>query len=52
MPNRFRRELGLIFTWLLFPLVPVVLEDVYYSISVLNFSGSADPVPIPTSGTG
>ena len=30
MPNRFRRELGLILAWLIFPLVPVVLEDLYY----------------------
>ena len=47
MANRFRRELGLIFTWLLFPLVPVVLEDSYYAISVLNFSGSARSGPDP-----
>lgn len=30
MLNRFRRELGLILGWLIFPLVPVVLEDLYY----------------------
>jgi hypothetical protein len=31
LPNRFRRELGLIAGWLLFPLFPVVLEDMYCS---------------------
>ena len=47
MPSRFRRELGLIVAWLLFPLVPVVLEDIYYSISNLNLgrAGSAGPDP-------
>ncbi len=30
MANRFRREAGLIVAWLVFPLVPVVLEDLYY----------------------
>lgn len=29
LPNRFRKELGLIFGWFLFPLVPVVLENLY-----------------------
>jgi hypothetical protein len=28
--RRFRREIGLIVAWLVFPLVPVILEDVYY----------------------
>jgi hypothetical protein len=30
MAGPFRRELGLILAWLAFPLVPVVLEDLYY----------------------
>jgi hypothetical protein len=43
----YRRELGLILAWLLFPLVPVVLEDIYYSISNLNFGGTASGGPDP-----
>ena len=30
MTGGFRRELGLVLAWLIFPLVPVVLEDLYY----------------------
>jgi len=30
MANRFRRELGPVVAWLVFPLVPVTLEDLYY----------------------
>jgi hypothetical protein len=45
--NRFRRELGLIVGWILFPLVPVVLEDIYYSISNLNFIPAASAGPDP-----
>jgi hypothetical protein len=29
---RFRRELGLVVAWLVFPLVPVILEDLYYQV--------------------
>jgi hypothetical protein len=47
VPNRFRRELGLIVAWLLFPLVPVVLEDAYYGISNLNFSATTTIGPDP-----
>jgi len=42
--NRFRRELGLVVAWLVFPLVPVVLEDLY--CQACNFgSGRAGPEP-------
>ena len=47
MPNRFRRELGLIVAWLLFPLIPVVLEDVYYQFSNLNFIAISRAGPDP-----
>jgi hypothetical protein len=47
MPNRFRRELGLILAWLIFPLVPVVLEDVYYQVSSFNFDGARRVGPDP-----
>jgi hypothetical protein len=30
MGGGFRKELGLVLAWLIFPLVPVVLEDLYY----------------------
>jgi hypothetical protein len=30
--HRFRRELGLVIGWLVFPLVPVILEDIYYQL--------------------
>ena len=33
MARRFSRELGLIVAWLVFPLVPVVLADFYYTFS-------------------
>jgi MFS family permease len=47
VPNRFRRELGLVLGWLIFPVVPVVLEDLYFQVSDLDFSdsGSAGPDP-------
>lgn len=45
--NRYRRELGLIIAWLIFPLVPVVLEDAYYGISNLNFNAAATAGPDP-----
>ena len=36
MAGRFRREIGLIVAWLVFPLVPVILEDAYYGICTLE----------------
>jgi hypothetical protein len=45
--NRFRSELGLVVGWILFPLIPVVLEDIYYSISNLNFIAAASAGPDP-----
>ncbi len=47
MGRPFRRELALIVAWLVFPLVPVVLEDVYYQISVLNPQANARFGPDP-----
>ena len=47
MPNRFRKELGLILAWLIFPLVPVVLEDVYYQVSSFNLDGARPVGPDP-----
>jgi hypothetical protein len=38
--KRFRRELGLILAWLIFPLVPVLLEDSYFQAAN---SGGLDP---------
>jgi hypothetical protein len=43
----FRRELGLILAWLVFPLVPVVLEDLYYQICTFELFGSARIGPDP-----
>ena len=40
MLNRFRRELGLILGWLIFPVVPVVLEDFYFNA---GNGGGLDP---------
>ena len=45
--NRFRRELGLIVAWLVFPLVPVILEDLYYQTCNLNLLSSARVGPDP-----
>jgi hypothetical protein len=36
MAGRFRREIGLIVAWLVFPLVPVILEDAYYGRRFLS----------------
>ena len=36
MAGRLRREIGLIVAWLVFPLVPVVLEDWYYQICAFS----------------
>ncbi len=37
MTSRFPREIGFVLAWLLFPLVPVVLEDAYYGICNFEF---------------
>ncbi len=47
MANRVRRELGLILAWLLFPLIPVLLEDVHYTISNLELGDSSRAAPDP-----
>ena len=47
MPNRFRRELGLIIAWLVFPVIPVMLEDIHYSISNVEFGQSGRAAPDP-----
>ena len=44
---RYRRELGLILSWLAFPLVPVVLEDFYYQTCNLNVFSNAKFGPDP-----
>jgi hypothetical protein len=45
--HRFRRELGLVIGWLVFPLVPVILEDFYYQICNYNFEGVSLAGPDP-----
>jgi hypothetical protein len=45
--ERFRRELGLMFAWLIFPLIPVVLEDTHFGISSFGFLNSAGTGPDP-----
>jgi hypothetical protein len=40
VPSHFRRELGLILAWLVFPLVPVILEDMYYQTCNTELFGS------------
>src|SRR5436190_17271614 len=40
-------ELGLILAWLLFPLVPVILEDLYYQICNSELFGSGRLGPDP-----
>ncbi len=53
MAHRFRRELGLVIGWLVFPLVPVILEDFYYQTCNLNlFSSASRRVPIRAIGAG
>ena len=47
MAHRFRRELGLVVGWLVFPLVPVILEDFYYQICNLNFETVSKTGPDP-----
>jgi hypothetical protein len=41
----YRKEIGLAAAWLLFPLVPVVLEDLYYQIGNLGASSRFGPDP-------
>jgi hypothetical protein len=45
--KRFRRELWLILGWLIFPLVPVVLGDLYYQLSNFEFTQTARAGPDP-----
>jgi hypothetical protein len=45
--HRFRRELGLVIGWLVFPLVPVVLEDIYYQICNSKVFDTAPTGPDP-----
>jgi len=45
--HRFRRELGLVLAWLVFPLVPVILEDFYYQICNINLFSSTPTGPDP-----
>ena len=47
MANRFARELGSVVGWVLFPLVPVILEDAYYGICNLKFFSAASFGPEP-----
>jgi MFS family permease len=44
---RLRRELGLVIGWLVFPLVPVVLEDIYYQLFNSDFATSTKTGPDP-----
>jgi hypothetical protein len=45
--SRLRSELGSIVGWLVFPLVPVVLEDFYYQICNLNLFSTSSFGPDP-----
>ncbi len=45
MLQSYRREIGLAAAWLLFPIVPVFLEDLYYQIG--NLAGSSRFGPDP-----
>jgi hypothetical protein len=45
--NHFRGELGAIAGWLIFPLVPVILEDVYFQTCNLNFASTLNYGPDP-----
>jgi hypothetical protein len=45
MPGFYRREIGLAAAWLLFPLMPVLLEDLYYQICNLATSSQLGPDP-------
>ena len=47
MANHFRGELGAILGWLVFPLVPVILEDVYFQTCNLNFASTLNYGPDP-----
>lgn len=47
MAHRFRHELGLVVAWLVFPLVPVILEDIYYQICNYNFETASSAGPDP-----
>jgi hypothetical protein len=49
MENRFRRNVALAVSWLVFPLLPVVLEDLYYQtcnleiLRTIQHGGGPDP---------
>jgi hypothetical protein len=43
----FRRELGLVIGWLVFPLVPVILEDIYYQLFNSDYATSTKTGPDP-----
>src|SRR5690242_4277525 len=45
--HRFRREFALAVSWLVFPLVPVVLEDIYFQVFTFEIFRSARPGPDP-----
>jgi hypothetical protein len=45
--HRFRRELGLVIAWLVFPLVPVILEDFYYQTCNRTLFSSSSTGPDP-----
>ncbi len=47
MPKRFDRELGLILAWFLFPLVPVVLQEIYGQVSNYDFPNPSGTGPDP-----
>ena len=42
----------MIVAWLVFPLVPVILEDAYYQICDVNLVRRHGSAPIHTSGAG
>jgi hypothetical protein len=45
--HRFRRELGLVIGWLVFPLVPVILEDFYNQTCNISIFSSNPSSPDP-----
>ncbi len=47
MAGCFRRELGLILSWLIFPIMPVMLEDLYYQICNFGLLGTGQSGPDP-----
>ena len=47
MAHRYRRELGLVIGWLVFPLVPVILENFYYQACNINLFSPSPNGPDP-----